>query len=196
MTGHPELPAFETERLTIRFPTPQDAKEAHAAIHESWDELHRWMDWAKTLPTVEDCERIARERCLGNAQGVVREIPFGLFLKGTNTLVGRSDIHNIDWSVPKCEVGYWVRARFARKGYITEAVAAITTYAFDVLGARRVEIRCDARNARSAGVPRRLGFVHEATLKDDRRDPRTGEISDTLVFARTRTRAEAGGSGG
>ncbi|HEX5138046.1 MAG TPA: GNAT family protein [Planctomycetota bacterium] len=194
MAGHPDFLRLETERLTIRFPMPEDAKEAHAAIHESWPELHRWMDWAKDLPTLEECERVARERQVARAGDVIREIPFGLFLKGTATLVGRSDIHNIDWSVPRCEIGYWVRSRFARQGYVTEAVAAITTYAFDVLGARRVEIRCDVRNARSAGVPRRLGFVHEATLKDDRRHPRTGELSDTLVFAKTR--AEAGGRDG
>jgi len=111
-----------------------------------------------------------------------------LFLKGTRTLVGRSDIHNIDWSIPKCEIGYWARSRFARRGYITEAVAGITTFAFETLGAQRVEIRCDADNERSAGVPRRLGFVHEATLRNDRRHPRAGKVSDTLVFAKTRMR--------
>lgn len=186
----PDFPRLESERLTIRFPMPEDAEEVHAAIQESWPELHRWMDWADALPTLEACERKCRAACqayLERARKVIHEIPFGLFLKGTGTLVGRSDIHNIDWSAPQCEIGYWVRARFARKGYVTEAVGVLTTYAFDVVGAQRVWIRCDAGNARSAAVPRRLGFVHEGTLKDDRRRPRTGELADTLVFSRTRT---------
>jgi len=183
-----EQPEFETERLTLRLPRPEDAAEIHAAIHESWDDLHRWMDWAESLPSLEECEEnvlVARQMFLAREAVRPRELRFSLFLKGTQTLVGRSDLHNIDWSVPKCEIGYWVRSRFARKGYITEAVAGITTFAFDVIHARRVEIRCDADNERSAGVPRRLGFVHEATLRNDRRHPRTGKLSDTLVFAKT-----------
>lgn len=154
------------------------------------------MPWAETVPAIEECEkniRAASRMFLDH-----EEVRFGLFLRGTGTLVGRSDIHNIDWSVPKCEIGYWVRARFARQGYITEAVAAITAYALDVLGARRVEIRCDIDNERSTGVPRRLGFIHEATLPNDRRHPRTGRVSDTMVFVKTGpgTRMEGGAGGG
>lgn len=184
-----EHPEFETERLTIRLPLPEDAEELHAAIHESWDDLHRWMPWAKSLPSLEECEqnlRAARQMFLDREHQLLNELRLNLFLKGTRTLVGRSDLHNIDWSIPKCEIGYWVRSRFARQGYITEAVGSIATFAFDALGMQRVEIRCDVDNDRSTAVPRRLGFVHEATLRNDRRHPRTGKLSDTLVFARTR----------
>jgi len=31
---------------------------------------------------------------------------------------------------------------------------------------RRVEIHCDPRNVRSAAVPKKLGFTHEATLRE------------------------------
>ena len=55
---------------------------------------------------------------------------------------------------------------------------------FETLGANRVEIRCDALNARSAAVPRRLGFVHEATLRNDTRD-HTGKLRDTFIFGMT-----------
>jgi len=185
----PEQPEIETARLTIRLPQPEDGRETHAAIHESWSELHRWMPWADKLPTLEECEGHIRSACemfRACDPRMLKELRFSLFLKGTGTLVGRSDLHNIDWSVPQCEIGYWVRSRFQRQGYITEAVAGITAYAFDVLGVKRVEIRCDASNERSAGVPRRLGFVHEATLENDRRHPRTGQLSHTLVFAKTR----------
>lgn len=176
--------SFETDRLTIRVVLPEFAAESHAAIHESWEDLHRWMPWAEERPSVAQCEanlRAAHEKFQRR-----EELAYLLLLRGTRTLVGRSDFHLIDWSVPKCEIGYWVRSRFARQGYITEAVAGLTAVAFDALGMQRVEIRCDVANERSAGVPRRLGFVHEATLRNDRRHPRTGALSDTLVFAAVR----------
>jgi ribosomal-protein-serine acetyltransferase len=107
-----------------------------------------------------------------------------LFLKGTGTLVGSSGLHRINWNVPRVEIGYWVRTKYAGKGYITEAVNGITAFAILELGAKRVEIRCDSENARSAQVARRCGFAHEATLRHDDRHHLTGALRDTLVFVR------------
>ncbi|MGX9685847.1 GNAT family N-acetyltransferase [Deinococcus wulumuqiensis] len=55
----------------------------------------------------------------------------------------------------------------------------------NTLGFRRLEIRCDARNERSARIPRALGYVQDALLKNDdvaADDP--GQLRDTLVFSR------------
>jgi RimJ/RimL family protein N-acetyltransferase len=50
---------------------------------------------------------------------------------------------------------------------------------------RRVEIRCDARNAPSAAVAERAGYTLEARLRQHRRAP-DGTLADTLVYARLR----------
>jgi RimJ/RimL family protein N-acetyltransferase len=50
---------------------------------------------------------------------------------------------------------------------MTEAVRAITSIAFDALGARRVEIRCDPSNLKSARVAERAGFTLEGTLHNN-----------------------------
>ena len=42
-------------------------------------------------------------------------------------------------------------------GYMAAAVRLLTDYALNTLGAKRVVIRCDERNTRSANVARRLG---------------------------------------
>jgi RimJ/RimL family protein N-acetyltransferase len=109
-----------------------------------------------------------------------------LYLKATDTLIGASGMHRIDWEVPSVEIGYWVRTKYARQGYITEAVAAITELAFRVLRAERVFIRMDSRNTRSAAVPQRLGFVYEGTLRHDTRDHVTGGLRDTMVYSKIR----------
>jgi len=174
---------LETERLTIRAPRPGDGAEMSRALHESWAELQEWMPWAQGSPPAEaDSEARLRE---GRARFLTREdLWLLLFLKGTRTLVGSSGLHRINWNVPRFEIGYWVRTPYAGKGYITEAVSGITAFAFDVLGARRVEIRCDSQNLRSAAVARRCGFAHEATLRHDDRQPQTGDLRDTLIFVK------------
>jgi RimJ/RimL family protein N-acetyltransferase len=108
----------------------------------------------------------------------------GLWDRATGAYLGSSGVHRIDWSVPNVEIGYWIRNGYEGMGLVTEAVAMIAAFAFDTLQAQRVRIRCDARNARSAAVPRRLGFVHEATFRNDTRDT-DGGLRDTYEFGLT-----------
>jgi RimJ/RimL family protein N-acetyltransferase len=156
--------SFETERLLIRGPLPGDGPEMHAAVNESLDELLPWMDWPRQHETVEDSEeKVRRDR----ARFLERtDLLLLLFLKGTDTLVGGSGLHRMDWSVPRFEIGYWCRTRFAGSGYITEAVRAITSFALEHLGARRVEIRCDSLNERSIRVAERAGYRLEGELRN------------------------------
>lgn len=175
--------SFETERLTIRCPMPGDGPELNAALLDSWESLQPWMPWATgDKPTIEESEANIRK---AYAKFLTREdLRLSLFLKGTNTMVGSSGLHRMDWNVPKFEIGYWVRQKYSGKGYITEAVVGITEFAIRELGAKRIEIRCDALNERSAAVPRRLGFELEGTLRNDDRHHISGELRDTMVFAK------------
>lgn len=174
---------IETERLLIRAPRRGDGAEVRSAVAESLDELRQWMPWASgDLPDEAQYEVRVRE---GRAKFLLREdLWLLLFLKGTNVLVGCSGLHRINWDVPRFEIGYWVRTSYAGQGYITEAVKGITHFAFKSLGARRVEIRCDALNERSAAVARRAGFELEATLYNEDRHHLTGDLRNTLIFAR------------
>ena len=58
---------------------------------------------------------------------------------------------------------------------------ALTRAAFELGRVRSVEIRYASRNETSAGVPAKLGFAHEATLKERLVLP-NGEVDDALVF--------------
>jgi len=176
--------AFESERLLIRAPRPGDGTELRAAVAESLNELKPWMPWAQAELSGEEAEENVRKAWVDFLAR--KDLRLHLYLKGTGTLVGCSGLHRIDWGVPKFEIGYWARTPYARRGYIREAVAAITRFAFDQLGARRVEIRCDPLNARSRRVPEALGYALEATLRCDGVSPHDGSARDTLVFAKTR----------
>src|SRR5262249_32653217 len=106
--------------------------------------------------------------------------------KDDGFFVGASGMHNIDWTVPAFEIGYWLRSSLHGQGYMTEAVEGITQFAFQTLGAERGEIRCDCRNERSAAVARRAGFVQQAYFPRNGR-ANDGGLRDSLVFARLRS---------
>lgn len=185
----PSVPEqFETERLLLRVPQPGDGKAVNDAIRESIDELRPWMPWAKVVPSVAESETFVREAALRFRNH--EDLPLLLFRKSDMLYIGGSGMHNIDWDVPRFEIGYWLRTSLTGQGYMTEAVNGVTALAFDQLEAVRVEIRCDSRNQKSAAVALRCGFTHEATLHSDSRTP-DGRLRDTLVFAKLRADLEA-----
>jgi ribosomal-protein-serine acetyltransferase len=59
----------------------------------------------------------------------------------------------------------------------------LVAMAFESLGARRVEIRCDDNNAASRRVAERNAFTLEGILRNDSLTP-AGEIRSTCVYAR------------
>ncbi len=101
------------------------------------------------------------------------------------TLIGGTGLHRIAWDVPRFEIGYWRRSGWEGRGLIVEAVRALARVAFEVLSARRVEIRMDARNERSVRVAERAGFTFEGVLRQDALDV-AGHGRDTRVYSRVR----------
>lgn len=66
------------------------------------------------------------------------------------------------------EVGHvWFGGRVQRTPVGTEAIGLLLRHAFDDLGYRRLEWKCDARNARSRAAAERLGFVLEGVFRQD-----------------------------
>lgn len=174
---------FETARLLLRLPLPGDGAALNEAVIESLEHLRPWLPWAQQAPTLAESEANVRQAYL--AFLAREDLRFHLFLKETGELVGATGLHCIRWEVPSFEIGYWVRRSRQGQGLITESTEALTRFAFDTLGARRVEIRLDPTNARSRAIPERLGYELEGVLRADGRTP-AGALRDSMVFALVR----------
>ncbi|MFY7067661.1 GNAT family N-acetyltransferase [Nocardiopsis changdeensis] len=77
-------------------------------------------------------------------------------------------------------LGYIFDADVWGHGYATETAHAVLRWAFDTLDLNRVQAEADTRNAASARVLKKLGFVHEGTLRED--CVVNGDVSDSWVF--------------
>lgn len=186
----PIPPEVRTPRLLLRAPRPEDAAAVHAAVHASLPELRPWMVWAQEpldLPgTVENLTRAAEAFAAGE------NLRYLVWNAAGTELVGSSGYHALNWRVPRGEIGYWIATTHAGQGHATEVARALTDLGLcpqpeGGLGFRRIEIRCDARNERSARIPRTLGYALDAVLKNDdvaADDP--SQLRDTMVFSVTR----------
>ncbi|MEZ4670798.1 MAG: GNAT family protein [Anaerolineae bacterium] len=179
---------FETELLLLRAPRPGDGQILNDAIRQSQEHLKPWMPWAETLETVAQSEESMRRQA---ANWLLRTILWlMIFRKSDGAFVGRCGLHDINWSVPSFEIGYWVRASMEGHGYVTEAVNGLSDFAFDQLHAERIQIRCDPRNVRSAAVARRAGYTEEGIIRNDMRE-RDDTLSSSQVFSMLRAEWEA-----
>ena len=151
----------ETRRLTLQATRSQRGGEIHAAVMESYAELKAWMPWANEAQAAEDTE--AHCRTMTARWHAREELDYCFVRRDDGMLVGKGGLHTIDWSLPKLELGYWVRESCTGQGFATEATAALAGMARSVLGAVRLEIRSDARNAPSRRVAEKCGFRRLST---------------------------------
>ena len=172
--------SFEIERLALRVPRPGDGALMTVSLRESIDELKRWMPWAKDDYSVDDgevwCRRVHGEFFLRRSVQYLLYEPDGGH-------VGNLGAFKFDWDVRSCEIGYWLRTDRVGRGYMAEALDGLCEMLAGVPRLRRVELRCDARNARSEAVARRSGFAHEGTLRGDAIGADNSR-RDTHIFAR------------
>ncbi|WP_226673923.1 GNAT family N-acetyltransferase [Rossellomorea aquimaris] len=173
---------IETERLTLRMPRPGDGSTVNASIKASLSELQPWLGFALCNPEVEDTESNTRE---AHAKFLTREsLRYLIFLKNTDEFVGSTGFHNIDWSVPKFEIGYWIDTKMSGNGYMAEAVGKLTEFALTELGGKRVEIRCEFTNHKSRAVPERLGYELEGILRNEDLSVDGKRLTDTCVYGK------------
>jgi RimJ/RimL family protein N-acetyltransferase len=171
---------IETERLILRAAKSHDGPEAFEAVVESVNELKPWMPWVHPEPLLESSIRFHAE---AQAKWYSREmLDFQWHDKATGRLIGKGGFHTINWTVPKLEIGYWVRTSMAGKGYCTEAVNALVSFAQKEFSTKRLEICSDPRNKKSCTVAERCGFVLEGILKQNMRAP-DGNLRDSCMYA-------------
>lgn len=178
--GPPAPYRVETERLVIRCYEPRDAPLTKDAIDSSLDHLRPWMPWAEHEPQTLE-EKIDLLKSFRAQFDAGENFVMGIFSADEKEQIGGSGLHpRVDPG--GLEIGYFIRASATRQGYVTESTAALTRVGFEVCGADRIEIRVDPANEASLGVPRKLGFTEEATLRRRLPGRAGGPLRDVTLF--------------
>jgi len=159
------LVAVETERMTLRLPKGSDFAGWADLRSESAEFLKPWEPiWSRDhLSKKSFRTRVysaARAAEMGNG------MPFFMIRRADQMLVGAITLDNILRGPSQCgTLGYWVGQRFARQGYMLEAVNAVVHHAFVSLDLSRVQAGCLPENAASRGVLEKAGFKYEGVAQ-------------------------------
>jgi len=130
------------------------------------DTFDAWFDWS-----------------LNEAGPILGEMVFVVRRLADNTLVGSSRYLNISTAEPKVEIGHTWYMPEAQGTYVNlEAKLLLMQYAFEELGCARVELKTDARNARSRRAMEKMGAKFEGILRKHMRISET-YVRDSAYFA-------------
>jgi ribosomal-protein-alanine N-acetyltransferase len=168
-------------RVSLRPPAIGDYVQWSALRSESRAFL---SPWEPTWPP-DDLTRAAYRRRLRRYAREVREDmarPFFVFRAHDGALLGSCILSGIRRGVAQAgTLGYWIGERYARQGYMSQAVRGLIGHAFDELGLHRLEAACLPSNEPSRRLLSRIGFAEEgyarAYLKIN------GRWEDHLLFA-------------
>lgn len=153
--------AIETPRLMLRLPEMAD--------HVPWATLRREGEaflraWEPAWSPDHLSRKAFRSRVYWaqRAREEGRALALFLLRRADARLLGAITLDNIRRGPSQsAQVGYWIGERFARQGYMAEALAATVRHSFETLDLSRIEAACLPENLASRGLLERSGFVHE-----------------------------------
>jgi [ribosomal protein S5]-alanine N-acetyltransferase len=91
---------------------------------------------------------------------------FLVFRDFDGMLIGGLTLSNVRRGVTQAaSLGYWVGAPHVRRGFMTQALAAVVPFVFDELKLHRLEAACLPHNQASIRVLQNNGFQHEGLAR-------------------------------
>ncbi|WP_187263972.1 GNAT family N-acetyltransferase [Pontibacter beigongshangensis] len=108
-----------------------------------------------------------------------RSVLYGVWFRGL--LVGMIIVKNIDWRIPRSEVGYFVTQTYEGLGFTSEALRAVCLYCFDDLSILKICAKIIPTNLQSKQLVEKLGFELEGTLRKEYKTG-LGEVVDINYY--------------
>jgi RimJ/RimL family protein N-acetyltransferase len=170
-----------TPRLRLEAAAPRHAAAFAEGVAHTLPALD-FVSWCRAPCDLHWAERFCESdaRCIDAGE----DLAFHAFTQAGGHWVGRIDVHSIDFSVPRGEIGYVGHLRLTGQGLMREAVLAVIGLCWQ-LGFERIEALSDARNARALHFAETLGLQREGVLRHHDRDP-SGALCDEVIYAAVR----------
>lgn len=168
-----------TERLLLRKPRPEDAPLIFAAYAQD-PEVVRYLTFRPHRDVKETNEAVTR--FLENWHA--GKSYCWLIFRGDSELVGAISARE-DQGI---NLGYLLARPFWGQGFMSEALNAVTAWAFAQSSVFRVWAVCDFENQASARLLERNGFHQEGILKKWSLHPNASDVPrDCYCYAKTRS---------
>ena len=116
---------------------------------------------------------------------IVSKQYFPYMITDTNTseFIGLVDVKNIDWNIPKAELGSFIDYDYQGKGIVSKATNLVIEHIVSEYKFIKLLCRANSRNKASIAVILKNGFELEGTIRKDYRTTK-GEVVDLNYYGR------------
>lgn len=149
------------EEVSLKMLEERDAERVFELTDGSRAYLKEWLPWLDYTTTVEDSRefiRMSRKNFADN-----KTLNTAIVYKGE--IVGMAGFNELGWANKTAKIGYWLGQEYQGHGIMTRVAEALTEISFGHFGMNRTEIRVATGNRKSRGIPERLGYTEEGTLR-------------------------------
>ena len=168
-------PTLEGERVALRWLTQDDVPSLHAVFSDP-DVCRYWSS-----PPLEDMD--AARRLLEEIHAHFRArtlFQWGIARRKDDHVIGTCTLADLNATHKRTEVGFALAQSAWGKGYVSEVLPLVFSFAFDTLGLHRIEADIDPSNERSIRLVERFGFQREGYLRE--RYHVGDVIQDALIY--------------
>jgi RimJ/RimL family protein N-acetyltransferase len=155
---------IETPRLNLCALGPEHVDQLHEVVPKNKEHLLAAMPWAHLEPLSYESRTELLQQMRGKFDLGI-DFVLAIFERASGRYIGGTGFHPRS-GPDTLEIGYWIAADREGQGLVTEAVVALTAVAFEIMGARRLEICCSPKNLRSRAIPERLGFHLDGIIRE------------------------------
>jgi len=109
--------------------------------------------------------------------------PFIIADISNNKIAGFLDLKNIDWNIPKSELGLYIDQAYANKGIATNAFRLFCDFCFDEFKFQKLFLRTHHNNTSARRVAEKCGFEIEGTIRRDYKTT-SGALVDLIYYGK------------
>ena len=154
------------DNFIIRPICNEDAENYHFLINQNKARLTKYFP--KTLLANKDIE--ATTAHINDRIRLTEKkefFTFVIFDNLLNKIVGTVFLKELDWNIPKGEIGFFIDQAYEGKGIITKSVSMVKNYCFNTLGLNKIFMRIAEDNSGSKRVAEKNDFKMEGILRKD-----------------------------
>ena len=168
------------DHFAIRPVTMEDATDYFALIDSNRERISTYFPFTSNANTdLESTKRYLSERIAFAEKNLVTI----LIIKDdfTKKIAGAIIFKDVDWTIPKCELGFFMDQQFEGNGLMTKCLLLVIDFCFREAKLNKLFLRISPENLSSIRVAEKTGFMKEGIIRNDFKTG-DGKLKDLIYF--------------
>jgi len=170
---------MQFDHFSIRLITVADADAYFRLIERNRSRLDFFAGTVARTRTSADTEVFVQE--IVKKAGDRIHFPYVIKDDLSGEIAGYIDVKNIDWNIPKAELGCFADADYAGKGIAHKALSLVIRRLFSEMGFNKLLLRTHSSNTAARALAEKCGFEQEGLIRRDYKTTR-GELADLIYY--------------